>query len=58
MGPAAVPLILREMQREPDHWFWALRAITGEDPVARADAGNIERMTQAWLRFGEERGYL
>ena len=30
MGPAAVPLILRELEQRPDHWFWALTAITGE----------------------------
>ena len=23
MGPQVVPLILDEMRREPDHWFWA-----------------------------------
>ena len=28
MGPAVVPLILAELEREPDHWFWALEAIT------------------------------
>lgn len=33
LGPAAVPLLLRELEREPDHWFWALAAITGENPV-------------------------
>src|SRR5256885_1317850 len=33
MGWAAVPLLLRELQRQPDHWFWALHAITGEEPA-------------------------
>src|SRR3989442_626265 len=28
MGYPALPLILRELQKEPDNWFWALRAIT------------------------------
>jgi hypothetical protein len=58
MGPAAVPLILRELERQPDHWFWALTAITGEDPVRPEDAGNIERMAQAWLALGQEQGYI
>ncbi|MCI0387582.1 MAG: hypothetical protein MOB07_02260 [Acidobacteria bacterium] len=31
LGPDAVPLILRELQRRSGHWFWALKAITGED---------------------------
>lgn len=58
MGPQAVPLILRELEREPDHWFWALTAITGEDPVPAADAGDVGKMAQAWLRFGRERGWI
>ena len=42
MGPAVVPLILAELEREPDHWFWALEAITGECPIPQCDAGDVE----------------
>ena len=31
MGWVVVPLLLRELQRQPDHWLWALQAITGEE---------------------------
>jgi len=58
LGSRAVPLILHEMEREPDHWFWALRAITGEDPVPPDDAGHMKRMTDAWLGLGRERGWI
>lgn len=58
MGLPAVPLILRELQREPDHWFWALRAITGADPVDAEDKGNLDKMTQAWLKWGQDNGFL
>lgn len=58
LGPQVVPLILAEMDREPDHWFWALEAITGENPVTSAEAGNIEASTQAWLRWGKENGLM
>ncbi len=58
LGPVVLPLILHDMEREPDHWFWALRAITGEDPVKREDAGNIQRMTETWLVFGREQGFI
>ena len=56
LGPSAVPLILRELQREPDHWFWALEAITGEKPAAAGS--NIAQATQAWLQWGKEKHYL
>ena len=58
MGEPALPLILRELERKPDHWFWALTAITGQDPVPPEDAGNIRKMTEAWLRLGRQRGLL
>ena len=57
MGDQAVPLILRELESKPDHWFKALRAITGAQPVPPADAGNVPLMTKAWLSWGREHGY-
>ena len=58
IGREAVPLILHELQHEPHHWFWALRAITGEDPITPANRGRIREMTHAWLQWGKEHGYL
>jgi hypothetical protein len=49
MGPAILPILFRELQKQPNHWFWALTAITEENPVADEDAGNLEKMTRAWL---------
>jgi hypothetical protein len=57
LGPQVVPLILREMRAHGGHWFWALRAITGEDPVTPEMAGKIRPMQQAWLTWASEKGY-
>ena len=57
MGQTALPWILDELRREPDQWFWALKAITGEDPVPNSDRGNVPQMTQAWLNWAHDRGY-
>jgi hypothetical protein len=56
LGEPAVPLILEELQQDPADWFWALAAITGENPVRESSAGNIEEMADAWLRWGREQG--
>jgi hypothetical protein len=56
MGWAAVPLILRELQRQPEHWLWALQAITGEEPAR--NASGLQAASEAWLRWGRERGLL
>lgn len=57
MGPAVVPLLLRELTINRRHWFTALAAITKADPVPPEDVGNIPRKADAWLRWGEEHGY-
>ncbi len=53
-----VPLIIKELADRPDDWFLALRVLTRENPVRPEDAGNFKLVTEAWLRWGEERGYL
>src|SRR6266702_2178346 len=58
LGKKAVPLILRDLQREPAPWFLALRAITGEQNVGREYAGNFRRMAESWVAWGREKGYI
>ncbi len=57
MGPAAIPFLLEELKREPDHWFWALRCISGVDPVPRDAQGSLIAMSDAWLEWGQQQGY-
>ena len=57
MGRLALPMIFRELAAEPGHWFWALKAITGCDPVPPSHRGNIELMAADWLTWGKSRGY-
>jgi hypothetical protein len=57
MGHSAVPLILGQLKSEgdqPDQWFWALMAITGQNPVKSEDQGNFREMARAWIQWGEE----
>ena len=58
MGPTAITLILLSMSREPHHWFWALSAITGENPVPIEHRGKIKQMTEAWMGWGKKHLYL
>lgn len=57
MGPDVVSLLLRELEREPDHWFRALHALMGADPVPLKGRGMPREMAQAWLRWGRNQGY-
>jgi hypothetical protein len=58
MGVAAIPLILEELRREPDQWFWALEAIADENPVTPEAAGRVRLMAQAWVEWGKQNGYV
>src|SRR5262245_58538819 len=58
MGLPAVPFILEELEREPDQWFWALEAITEENPVPADAQGKVRLMTQAWIEWGKHNGFL
>lgn len=58
MGQPAIPLILRELREHGGDWFWALTAITGENPISNNEAGRIPQMVEAWVQWGAERGYL
>jgi hypothetical protein len=58
MGPSAVPMILQSLKRQPNDWFYALRAITGDNPVDPNDAGDVAKMSQAWLEWGARRGFV
>ena len=52
MGEVAVPLILESLTRRFDHWFWALEAITQDNPVAGQHRGDGTGLAQVGKRQG------
>jgi hypothetical protein len=58
LGESVVHLILQDLVSTHDHWFWALKAITRQNPVNDQDAGDITRMANSWIAWGKEKGYL
>jgi hypothetical protein len=57
MGPEAIPLILRSLQHELDHWFWALTILNEGCDVAEG-ATRMPEAAEAWLHWGKEKGHL
>ena len=57
MGRDVVPLLLRELERKPEHWFWALHAITNADPVPSESQGHLKEMAASWIAWGKKQGY-
>jgi hypothetical protein len=58
MGWRAVRLLLPELERNPEHWFWALTEITGEDPVEHEHTGNLAAMAEDLQTFARKKNYL
>jgi hypothetical protein len=58
LGPQVIPLILGELAKQPEQWFWALAALTGEDPVPATDKGRVRVMAGAWLKWGRDNGWI
>ena len=56
MGPGVVRFIIEDLRRQPDHWFTALREITGENPVPDNHRGNLALMAQDWISWAQSRG--
>lgn len=56
MGYQAIPLLLRELQTDPDHWFWALNAITEQDPAQSEET--FDGAVRAWLKWGRDNDHL
>jgi len=54
MGRSALPLIISRLRDEPDYWFWALTAITGEDPASGETT--LAAARDRWLHWAEARG--
>jgi len=58
-GEKVIPFILRDLQKEPNHWFIALKILAKQfSPVKPEDAGNIKKMTEAWLEWGRKNGNI
>ena len=57
-GRPVLPLILKELEANGGHWYPALRAITGENPVHESARGKTRLMNEAWLDWGRGHKYL
>lgn len=51
-----VELLLRDMQTEPNHWFVALKHLTGDDPTVKGSS--FEEATLAWIEYGKVNGLI
>jgi hypothetical protein len=58
MGKAVIPLMLKDLSQNPLYWLTALRQITQENPVPPEHKGKVKQMSEDWLNWGKQQGYL
>jgi hypothetical protein len=56
LGKDVVPFILGKLQREPDRWFEALKALTSQNPAENAKT--FDESVNCWLEWGKEKGFI
>ena len=56
LGPQVVPILIERLRKKPGWWFWALRALTGVDPVPEASRGRPTLMAEAWTNWWDSEG--
>lgn len=57
LGPAVVPVLLRQLEKDPDWWFGALKELTGANPIPLDHRGNLSAMAADWVAWGRSNGY-
>jgi hypothetical protein len=50
-----IDLLIQDMKDKRRQWFWALSYLAQVNPIKPEDAGRIDRMINAWVRWGEKR---
>jgi len=58
LGPGAIPLLLREMEQNPDHWSPALEALTQASPVRATSQGRLLSVAGDWVDWGKSKNLL
>lgn len=59
MGTDGLPFVLKELQNNQGHWFYALRFMAGESGKDVATgSNNFEEAKAAWLEWGYKQLYL
>jgi hypothetical protein len=49
-----IKLILEDLKGGTEHWHYALKSITNQNPVPKGQVNNLKIVRESWLKWGEE----
>lgn len=58
LGEQVIPWMLEDFAAGKGDWFYALRLLTGADPIKEEERGYVPRMRAAWLEWGRQHGWF
>jgi hypothetical protein len=58
MGPAVLPYLFDKLENDDADVFWALKAITRQDPVRDEVRGDFAEMKKAWLEWARSVSWM
>lgn len=58
LGNPVIKLILRDLQKGPEFWHFALKSITKQNPVPKENINDLRKVREAWLDWGEQNNLL
>ena len=58
MSHQAIPLILNELRERGGHWYQALEAILGYNPIHVRGPISIQELRERWLDWGKQQGHI
>ncbi len=53
LGGDVLPLIINDLKTTENHWFYALEAITGYNPIKAENKGIVSLMKNDWIEWAE-----
>ncbi len=58
LGPSVIPLLLKELQTNPNWYFDALRILSNEDPHKAGHEGKLIDLANDWIEWGKKKKYI
>ena len=58
MGSEVIPLIFQDLEEHGGHWYQALEALLGFNPMDGIGGLSIRELKTMWLDWGRQHGYL
>jgi len=58
LGQGVIPFIIEDLTLNDNHWFYALEALTGNNPIKESHKGFVPLMKNDWIEWAEQNNLI